>query len=181
MPMRIDRSTAKQMYEQGHPVSYLDGAPWFSVAAPTWGIKTFDELEARARQSGRPYSWHKPSPSRQTMDEALGHIFRRESFRIGSVSAASGNDAGWATGDLPAEWRALVIHSQYVVRSYETPIAWIDPDSGDVVMPPVRYSNTTTQHQDAVARALGLDGFSPTDGSVRKGKGHTPYTHREGY
>ena len=35
---------------------------------------------------------------------------------------------------------------EYVVYSYETPIAWLLKD-GTVIVPNVRYSNTTTNHQ----------------------------------
>jgi hypothetical protein len=41
----------------------------------------------------------------------------------------------------------------YVVYSYDTPIAWVTL-AGEVVIPDVRYSATTSQHQAAARRAL---------------------------
>jgi hypothetical protein len=42
----------------------------------------------------------------------------------------------------------------FIVMSYRTPIAWI-LKSGTLVMPDVKYSVTTTQHQEIVREALG--------------------------
>ncbi|MEV4642754.1 hypothetical protein AB0J80_35965 [Actinoplanes sp. NPDC049548] len=41
----------------------------------------------------------------------------------------------------------------YVVSSYGTPIAWVT-QGGDVVIPEVTYSPTTTRHQKIARRAL---------------------------
>lgn len=65
-------------------------------------------------------------------------------------------------GELPKEWQTVLVQDQpdYVVWSYETPIAWHvpnDADQGDSerwVVPDVRYSTTTTRHQRLVLTAL---------------------------
>jgi hypothetical protein len=182
---RISRDHARRRFEEGYPVTgkVLDicGMGYFSAATHKFGVKDWGDLlrleatEAeRHRLSHLIGGWVQPSPSRQTQDEAAGHVFRREPFKIGSLSGSTGTYAGWATGDLPQEYRGLVINAPYVVRSYETPIAWIS-NEGEIVIPSVRYSNTTTQHQRLVATALGQSFLFGEDGSVRKGRGKSPY------
>ncbi|OKI45094.1 hypothetical protein A6A27_11790 [Micromonospora sp. CB01531] len=82
-----------------------------------------------------------------------------------------------ATGELPAEYaetlreaqrertarylagegREAVPHAPaYVVTSYGTPIAWVTL-AGEVVIPPMTYSATTTRHQALVRAALGAE------------------------
>ena len=53
-------------------------------------------------------------------------------------------------GDLPYEWRNAFPRRGvlYTILSYDTPIAWLTEDGWTV--PPVRYSNTTTQQQGVV-------------------------------
>lgn len=61
------------------------------------------------------------------------------------------------TGYLPGDWartytaRRHVI--DYVVLSYNTPIAWHDTEAGWVV-PDVHYSRTTSVHQSRVRFAI---------------------------
>ena len=54
-------------------------------------------------------------------------------------------------GILPAEWRDSVRQATYVIFSYETPIAWLTP--GGWVVPPVKYSPTTSGHQSTAEKA----------------------------
>lgn len=54
------------------------------------------------------------------------------------------------TGSLPAEFTASARAAQYVIYSYETPIAW--KENGAWVQPDVRYSLTTSNHQGALYR-----------------------------
>ncbi|UGQ10531.1 hypothetical protein LO772_27350 [Yinghuangia sp. ASG 101] len=74
----------------------------------------------------------------------------REPFRTyGAFRAAAGGPA--SRGRLPDEWWAKIRDVPdgrigYTVYSYVTPIAWV-LDDGTVVIPPVRYSLTTTGHQ----------------------------------
>lgn len=58
-------------------------------------------------------------------------------------------------GRLPsAEARQLrADRPSYVVWSYDTPIAWVD-SGGSWVIPDVKYSTTTSKHQNLVRMAL---------------------------
>lgn len=68
-------------------------------------------------------------------------------------------------GRLATEW-ALVLgqdEPDYVLYSYNTPIAWHVPDDGDDggerwVVPEVKYSTTTSRHQTIVRTALVFNG-----------------------
>lgn len=60
-------------------------------------------------------------------------------------------------GRLPQEFGAdmpIPGSVDYAVYSYETPIAWHLAATDEWVMPSVRYSNTTTQHQSSIRTAL---------------------------
>lgn len=63
----------------------------------------------------------------------------------------------WLTdaGELPEPYRTEFRNSgaDYVIRSYDTPIAWRRPD-GTWRIPPVTYSVTTSNHQRGVEYAL---------------------------
>ena len=67
--------------------------------------------------------------------------------------------APWDTGRLPDPYRSRYLDARsddritYTVLSYRTPVAWT-LDDGTVVIPPVKYSPTTTGHQ-ALLYALG--------------------------
>lgn len=77
---------------------------------------------------------------------------------------------GWAgpvlggMGMLPDEWRAKYRADEsrvvYVVRSYATPIGWAVSSETDYgmglfwVVPPVKYSVTTSRHQGYLRRAI---------------------------
>lgn len=83
-------------------------------------------------------------------------IEERKGFRQGPLR---GNilSEGYAPskGLLPDEW-AILLRAEsptYIVISYETPIAWWSDVLGWTV-PDVRYSRTTTRHQNAVRSAL---------------------------
>jgi hypothetical protein len=187
---------AREQFEKGYPVRFVRSRSgwsrwgWQSAAFSSPWL-TFDELKARetepsfgeVRVEGH---WETAAPSHQTQVEAAGHIFRREPFEIGHLSGTAFFDPGAAGifGDLPEKYvqRFLADYEDggvaYVVWSYETVVAWV-VDDGRIAFPPVRYSNTTTQHQYLVARALRQE-FASTE-SARKGKGKTPYTHREGW
>ena len=62
-------------------------------------------------------------------------------------------------GELPAEYRDSAMSADYVVYSYQTPIAWHlagqDAENDEAwIVPGTPYSRTTTQHQIAVRSAL---------------------------
>lgn len=186
--MRISASHAKKLFVQGYPVRLVSTTRasflgYNSAAMRRYGHDTFESFEQASRErhdrGNFPAHWEKPGPSRQTSDEAMGHIFRREPFEIGNLSGTYAFIAETTRGDLPEKYHASFDEACYAVWSYETPIGWVGP-KGEIVVPPVSYSLTTTQHQHGVARALGLRGFMASE-SARTGKGKTPYTHREGW
>ena len=80
-------------------------------------------------------------------------IASREEFRNSSRSVTGGPGAAWSMHRLPGQFHESAASADYTVRSYGTPIAWrID---GVWVVPDVRYSVTTSQHQGAVRTAIG--------------------------
>lgn len=181
--MNITEHQARVLFDRGYPVRLVDKdgevvAPYTSIV--TGYARTFSKFRTGALRyldgSGRlPVQWDH-NPKRSTYGEAAGHIMRSEPFEIGHVSARL---TMLGRGDLPEKYLDdLITTAAYIVYSYRTPIAWVRTD-GSICIPPVRYSNTTTQHQWMVARALGVS-FSTTE-SARKGKGRTPYTPREGW
>lgn len=90
-------------------------------------------------------------------------------------------------GYLPDEYLSSVRHATYVVRSYDTPMAWwldrpVDMSDTDTVelwlangqvgfwvMPSVKYSPTTSNHQGTIADAI--DPYYETDdaGEILRG------------
>jgi len=78
-----------------------------------------------------------------------------------------------ATGELPDDIRPLTTDADYIVYSYETPIAWhvqtlqnrdeTGHPHGKWMLPDVRYSATTSRHQQAIALALDGYPFRSTD------------------
>lgn len=57
-----------------------------------------------------------------------------------------------AIGLLPADYLDDLKGAEYVVYSYGTPIAWYK--SSEWVIPALRYSTTTSKHQNYVRRAV---------------------------
>lgn len=95
--------------------------------------------------------------------DAVEAIKRREPFE-NTGGTLRGYEGGAATfGYLPADptdptdprpnYRRSVRDAVYVVFSYATPIGWELPN-GAVVVPPFRYSPTTTQHQSIAVHGL---------------------------
>lgn len=80
-------------------------------------------------------------------------------WRMGSMHSEGPRMPGyWTEGILPQEYRASCAQADYVVYSYNTPIAWHRRGDygGDWVMPDVKYSRTTTVHQGKIAVALSV-------------------------
>jgi hypothetical protein len=69
----------------------------------------------------------------------------REPYETGGAMRATPGGAS-EYGHLPPEYHASAGGAQYVVYSYRTPIGWV-ADSGEVVVPNVKYSRTTSGHQ----------------------------------
>lgn len=100
----------------------------------------------------------------RTISQAQAEDLMRELVPF-DASHLHGREGHASRGDLPDEWAETYYSSPvvYTVLSYETPIAWV-LESGEVVMPPVRYSITTTQHQSAAQCGLtGRVGYFRTE------------------
>jgi len=110
--------------------------------------------------------------TRITTHETPHYIERRLRFYAGAMTGSTvsiGND--YRIGDLPADhvkrWRDDVNRAKatgremYAVWSYDTPIGWAV--GGETpYMPPVRYSITTSRHQDLVMRGFNAQAFTFT-------------------
>ena len=79
-------------------------------------------------------------------------VARREPFTGSNLVGGPRGLRGF--GYLPGEWRDVFDDDapDYVVWSYQTPIAW--HGARGWVVPPVRYSPTTARHVSHVARNL---------------------------
>jgi hypothetical protein len=63
----------------------------------------------------------------------------------------------------------------YLIRSYNTPIAWLDA-RGEWTIPDVKYSVTTSRHQGKIRTAI-----SQLPGAVELAQVVTPNGHRNGF
>lgn len=90
-----------------------------------------------------------------TINGAVTHIANRTGFKANGTF--SGSHFGLGIGRLPADrvsgfLKAMDADDFYVVYSYGTPIAW--HAHGTWTVPDVRYSVTTTRHQNTVRKAV---------------------------
>lgn len=94
--------------------------------------------------------------SRAGAPHAADMIRNRRPFHAHALTGSTCTDS---LGSLPEPIRADFLAAEragrvlYVVRSYDTPIAW-HLDGGEWVLPFVQYSPTTTKHQTATRSAL---------------------------
>ena len=100
---------------------------------------------------------------RTNLRDAGYFVSTLQEFRASNLHAVEGTS--W-TGYLPDEWRKPYVYDDapnivYTVYSYGTPIAWVvrtfDTWNSTVdrwVIPPVKYSRTTSKHQNIVRRAV---------------------------
>ena len=67
-------------------------------------------------------------------------------------------------GRLPEEWKERYDNTAvvYTVFSYATPIAWLD-NEGEWIVPAVKHSATTSQHQSKLKAALTYNGREYTE------------------
>jgi hypothetical protein len=118
----------------------------------------------------------------------------REDFTAGSMTGRTVDPSKptlHTYGDLPEPYLAWIKRERidYVVCSYDTPIAWHDSVSGHWVVPDVNYSLTTTQHQATVRMAVDTwtgerwlhDYLTGAAVNLRVGKGKSPYGERGGW
>ena len=80
-------------------------------------------------------------------------VARREPFTGSNLRGGSSWGVG-SFGLLPLHWRDVFVADapDYVVWSYETPVAWHGRRGW--VVPPVKYSRTTIRHVSHVTRDL---------------------------
>lgn len=96
----------------------------------------------------------------------------REPFAThGALHAVEGGV--FDTGRLPEPYRAAYLDAwsdariTYTVLSYRTPIAWVLQDA-EVVIPPVKYSPTTSGHQGLMYALEQRPGDVPGDTTRRR-------------
>lgn len=85
-----------------------------------------------------------------------GFIDLHEEWKMGNMYAQEGEPT-WRWGELPYQYREFVKRADYVIYSYSTPIAWHIPGDG-WASPDIKYSATTTTHQNRVRVALSFLG-----------------------
>jgi hypothetical protein len=86
--------------------------------------------------------------------EFVEPLRKLEAFRThGSLRGKPADGNAFYYGRLPTCHVAIVKESDYVVYSWDTPIAWHHPIHG-WIMPDEHYSQTTTQHQTKIATAI---------------------------
>lgn len=94
----------------------------------------------------------KVSATKQQIETALRN---RQPFRnsTGTFRAELGKVR--STEHLQDEWLELYQNSSiiYTVMSYGTPIAWVT-SNGEIVIPSIYYSNSTSKHQNIVRNNL---------------------------
>lgn len=87
-------------------------------------------------------------------------ISAREEFEASALSARW--DVFPSLGYLPDEYAVKILTDRdgagarglYVVYSYSTPIAWFDGETWTI--PPIKYSPTTSRHQNIVRYGVSL-------------------------
>lgn len=86
----------------------------------------------------------------EALKDCLAH---REPFVTSGALRARTGTIG--SGRLPRvdEYFHSLSRAQYVVYSYDTPIAWVD-ENGEVRIPDEKYSITTSRHQGIVRSYL---------------------------
>ncbi len=94
--------------------------------------------------------------TRATIAGPNGHLAMLRPFSGNSMTGTAGAVTPDQYGSkLPREWREVYrshrdrIGISYTVSSYATPVAWL-LTTGVLVMPRVRYSATTSLHQNMV-------------------------------
>lgn len=98
---------------------------------------------------------------RTTNRRAVKHIAAMEDFRNGEQTFWGQAVAGRVPpcyGSLPLSDVATLLKTpgvQYIVYSYNTPIAWVDRN-GTWIVPYTKYSVTTSKHQGLVNYAISL-------------------------
>lgn len=138
----------------------------------------------------------KKAPRINRNDDAVEYIHKRHPFRNGNGSfSARVYRIGdlIELGDLDEQGQYELSRFQgdngfvYVVYSYSTPIAWGSPAVSPLgavdmlIVPPVQYSPTTTQHQYIVLGSQGVHGyFSTKDRHGNAGPGKSSYGTRKG-
>jgi hypothetical protein len=109
----------------------------------------------------------------RTLDEAQEMIAARQPFRLSDTLRGVTEPPSYI-GHLPPEYADSLIMADYVVISYNTPIAW--EADGEVTLPDVGYSPTTGQHQYTVKDAWKVPGhmYFPARGRELRPAGGGP-------
>jgi hypothetical protein len=99
--------------------------------------------------------------------EMSPYVRSREAFKTGGALYAEGPKMPgyWAEGRLHPSLRGSLAQADYVVYSYGTPIAWhlradYAAEAGHTwVVPAVKYSVTTSAHQNKIRTCLDAVGY----------------------
>ena len=89
------------------------------------------------------------------------HVITLTPFEAGNMSATDQSYEMYS-GRLPEPFRENFQAARrdgiidYCVFSYSTPIAWVLAD-GTRIVPPVKYSQSTSRHQNIVRSAWGME------------------------
>lgn len=102
------------------------------------------------RKEGLIMGTHGAARTTTIADLSARRPFRRSGFALSAVQG-SVQDTGQLPDELAAQYRLLADAGlvTYTVLSYRTPIGWVTT-AGVKVVPDVRYSPTTSQHQTLV-------------------------------
>lgn len=105
------------------------------------------------RHSGHWVDGEYVDPIDERLRDRLDFHIGTRSFR-GEAGDPGPGLAGWLPEDWREQWRRTRYQIDYVVWSYQTPIAWHLGADDTWVVPNVKYSPTTTTHQTTLERAL---------------------------
>jgi len=97
----------------------------------------------------------KDRASRETWEQIISQMIP---FNAGAMRGRVVNQGAWVdnTGQLPPEYAKEIREGnpEYIVFSYETPIMWHDAVTGKWRFPRVKYSATTSSHQQHAEYAI---------------------------
>lgn len=82
-------------------------------------------------------------------------IAARHAFNAGSMKGRNRFFYPPGHGQLPPEYWQHLNGADYVIWSYDTPVAWHNPEEGYWWVPDVIYSHVTSAHQWLVRMATG--------------------------
>src|SRR5687768_2943852 len=89
-----------------------------------------------------------------TISALTKHLPRTDEWHKGSMGVSEAKKPYGSYGQLSVVYYESVKHADYVVYSYDTPIAWLT--YGMWHMPDKKYSVSTSKHQGKISTALSV-------------------------